>query len=53
MQNIPFFIFSLLPQKMKDYKSHDTLAIPECKDKAILLKYIREAWLAQNKSLRA
>jgi len=46
------------PGKMKEYKPHDTLSIPEWKgfvhnpqNKANLLNYMGEAWAAQNKSL--
>ena len=46
--------------KMKDYKPHDTLIIPEWKsyiynpvNKANLLNYIGEAWAAKHKSLPA
>ncbi len=48
------------PSKMKEYKPHDTLPIPEWKgfihnplNKANLLNYMGEAWAAQNKSLPA
>ncbi len=48
------------PSKMKEYKPHDTLPIPEWKGfihnplkKANLLNYMGEAWAAQNKSLPA
>ncbi|KAJ8403227.1 hypothetical protein AAFF_G00354440 [Aldrovandia affinis] len=48
------------PSKMKEYKPHDTLAIPEWKgfvhnplNKANLLNYMGEAWAAQYKSLPA
>ena len=46
------------PSKMKEYKPHDTLSVPEWKgfihnpqNKANLLNYLGEAWTAQNKSL--
>ncbi|XP_060776579.1 uncharacterized protein LOC132886053 [Neoarius graeffei] len=48
------------PSKMKEYKPHDTLPVPEWKgfihnprNKANLLNYLGEAWTAQNKSLPA
>ncbi|KAJ8399123.1 hypothetical protein AAFF_G00415020 [Aldrovandia affinis] len=48
------------PSKMKEYKPHDTFAIPEWKgfvhnplNKANLLNYMGEAWAAQYKSLPA
>ncbi len=48
------------PSRMKEYKPHDTLAIPEWKgfvqnplNEVNLLNYMGDAWAAQNKSLPA
>ena len=48
------------PSKMKEYEPHGTLAIPEWKvfvhksmNKANMLNYMGESWVAQNKSLPA
>ena len=48
------------PSKMKEYKPHDTLPLPEWKgfvqnplNKANLLNYMGKAWAAQHKSLPA
>ena len=46
------------PGRMKEYKPHDALAIPDWKDfvqnpanKANLLEYLGEAWLAEHEAL--